>query len=219
VAPIPNEKENIVASFCAKCGSEVSPDKQFCTSCGAAAVPPVASQPVVAPAPSGSSALKIILIIIAVVVGLGVLGLCAAGYSAWRIARAFHVNGPGGQVTMSTPGGTFTANPEQSYTASELGTDIYPGAQGTKGGMRMELPTGSMVTGVFVTTDSKDQVVAFYKSKFGGNVSVFDSADGAVLTLTKGDKESVMVTVSAKPSQNDGKTQIAIVHTKSNKAS
>ena len=85
--------------------------------------------------------------------------------------------------------------------------------------MRMELPTGSMVTGVFVTSDSKDQVVAFYKTKFGSGASTFDTSDGAILTLPKGQQESVMVTITAKPSQNDGKTKVVIVHTKNNKAS
>jgi hypothetical protein len=85
--------------------------------------------------------------------------------------------------------------------------------------MRMELPTGSMVTGVFVTSDSKDQVVAFYKAKFGSAASTFDTNDGAILTLPIGDKESVMVTITGKPSENEGKTKIVIVHTKNSKAS
>jgi hypothetical protein len=34
-----------------------------------------------------------------------------------------------------------------------------------------------------------------------------------------GDKESVMVTVTGKPSENEGKTKIVILHTKNNKSS
>jgi len=34
-----------------------------------------------------------------------------------------------------------------------------------------------------------------------------------------GEKESVMVTITGKPSENEGKTKIVIVHTKDNKAS
>jgi hypothetical protein len=128
-------------------------------------------------------------------------------------------NGPNGQMTLSTPEGNVNLNPTESYSASDLGTDIYPGAKSVKGGMRMELPTGSMVTGVFVTSDSKDQVVAFYKAKFGSAASTFDTNDGAILTLPIGDKESVMVTITGKPSENEGKTKIVIVHTKNSKAS
>ncbi len=169
--------------------------------------------------PNPSSAVKIILIIVAIVVGLGVLGLGVAGYTVWRISRAVHMSGNGSEMTLSTPEGKVNLNTTESYTAAELGTDIYPGAQSVKGGMRMELPTGSMVTGVFVTSDSKDQVVAFYKNKFGSGASTFDTADGAILTLPMGDKESVMVTVSSRRSENDGKTKVVIVHTKNTKAS
>lgn len=251
-----------MASFCGKCGAEVSSDKQFCTVCGApvaaytpvvappqqAAPPPAAYTPVaappqqtvapaqpaaytpppVAPAPqfappskSGSSALKIILIIVLVLVGLGILGAGAFGIFIWRVAHAIHVSGTGanGQVTMNTPGGTIIANPTETFTASDLGTDIYPGATAGKGSMRMSLPTGSWITAVYVTSDSKDQVVSYYKSKFGSDASVYDSANSAVLTLQKGKQESVMVTVTANEAQDNGKTRITILHTISTKAS
>ena len=62
-------------------------------------------------------------------------------------------------------------------------------------------------------------MLAFYKDKFGSDSSVFDTSDGAVLTVNKGKQESVVVTITAKPDRNEGKTQITIVHTKSNKPS
>jgi hypothetical protein len=146
--------------------------------------------------------------------------MAGVGYVAWRVKKSIHLEGgPNGQVSMNIPGMSYSASSEQSFTASDLGTDIYPGAQSVKGGMRMELPTGSMVTGVFVTSDSKDQVVTYYKAKFGSGASTMDTADGAILTLPMGDKESVMVTVTGKPSENEGKTKIVILHTKNNKSS
>ena len=116
------------------------------------------------------------------------------------------------------PGGTVTTSGASSFTSDDLGTDIYPGAQSGHGSMKMDLPTGSMVTGVFVTGDSKDQVVSFYRNKFGSSASVYDTANGALLTLVRGQQETVMVTVTGNSSQDDGKTRIAIVHTKSNKS-
>jgi hypothetical protein len=210
-----------MASFCSKCGAQLSPDTQFCNACGtpvvaaAAVVAPV--QPVAPPAQSGGSALKIILIIIAVVVGLGILGMGAVGFFAWRVAHAIHVSGNGSDVTLHTPGGTLSTSSSEIYTAGELGTDIYPGATTGKGGMHMTLPTGSMVTAVFVTSDSKDQVLAFYKEKFGSDASIFDSGDGTVLTVNKGEQESVVLTITKGSSENEGKTQITIVHTTSKK--
>jgi nitrate reductase NapE component len=165
------------------------------------------ARPVAPPPSSGTSAVKIILIIVAIFVGLGIIGVGAFGFMAWRIARSVHVSGPNGEVSVSTPGGTITANPNERYSASDLGTDIYPGAQSAKGGMRLTLPTGSSVTAVFVTPDSKDQVVSYYKDKFGSQASIFDSANSA------------MVTVTPNSSQHDGKTQITIIHTTSTKGS
>ena len=213
-----------MSSFCSKCGAELSANAQACTACGTPVVAyvPVAvpAQPPAAPANSGGgSALKIILIILAVVVGLGILGMGAVGYFAWRVAHAVHLSttGSGSDVTINTPGGTLSTSSGEKFTASDLGTDLYPGAITGKGSMRMTLPTGSMVTGVFETTDSKDQVLAFYKGKFGSEASLFDSGDGTVLTLNKGDKESVVLTITKGTGDEEGKTQITIVHTTASK--
>jgi hypothetical protein len=179
---------------------------------------PVAQPVAAVPAKQGGSALKIILIIIAVFVGLGLIGAGAFGYFVWRVAHAVKMASSGGQLTIPTPGGTITANTHETFTSADLGTDIYPGATAGKGSLRMSLPTGSMVTAVYVTSDSKDQVVAYYKSKLGDAATVMDSADGAIITLNKGQQESIMVTVTANSSQYGGKTQIAIVHTTSTKS-
>ena len=228
-----------MASYCGKCGTEVPSGTQFCTACGtpSSAVPPVDAapvqqapvqqapvqqvpfQPAPAPAKSGSSALKIVLIVVAIFVGLGIIGAGLVGYGVWRVAHKLGVSSNGEHVTMSTSEGTVDVNTSKTYSADELGTEIYPGAQATKGSMKMDLPTGSMVTSVFTTSDSKDQVVAFYKNKFGSEASVMDVQDAAIISVKKGEKESVMVTVSSKDSENDGKTQIAIVHTTNNKPS
>jgi len=210
-----------VASFCTKCGAALSPDIQSCAACGApvaaaAAVTPLA-HPVALPPASGNSALKIVLIVLAVFIGLGILGMGAFGFFVWRVAHAVHVSGSGSDVTLHTPGGTLTANTAETFTAADLGTDIYPGATSGKGSMRMTTPSGSMVTAVYVTSDSKDQVLSFYKSKFGSDASVFDSPDGTVLTVSKGQQESLVVTITKGSSEYEGKTQIAIVHSTSSK--
>ena len=235
-----------MAIYCGKCGAEVPSDKQFCANCGtpvaaAAAAPayaPPTYSPVVTSAPpagyappppppgypgavpppaKSGGALKIILIVVAIVVGLGILGVGAVGFTVWRVAHAIHTSGKNGEVSIDTPGGTYTANSTEHYSASDLGTDIYPGAQSGKGGARLTLPNGSMVTAVYTTTDSKDQVVNYYKAKLGSEASVYDSANSAMLSLQKGQKESIMVTVSQNEAQDQGKTKIAIVHTKSTK--
>jgi hypothetical protein len=213
-----------VAGFCSKCGAQVVPGAYACSSCGT----PVAAAPAVAvpvpnpvPAPrQGPSALKVVLIILAVFVGLGILGAGAFGYMVWRAAHAIRMAANGDKMSLNLPGSSFSAGANETFSTSDLGTDIYPGATSAKGGMRMTLPTGSMVSAAYVTSDSKDQVIAFYKSKFGSaNTTSFDSADGSVITYEKSQQESVVVTVTSNPTEYDGKTQIHIVHTTATKSS
>lgn len=171
------------------------------------------------PASSGTSALKIVLIIIAVFVGLGILGAGAFGFFVWRVAHSIHVSGSGDNAAVSTPWGQINPNSSESFSSSDLGTDIYPGAKPGKGGMRMSLPSGKMVSAVYTTSDSKDQVLAFYKGRLSGNVSTFDTVNGSVISYNKGPQESIVITVTADAAENDGKTQIHIVHTTANKTS
>jgi hypothetical protein len=174
--------------------------------------------PAVPQAKGGSSALKIILIVIAILVGIGILGAGAVGFMVWRVAHAIHVANHGGELVLNTPNGSVSAGNGSNLTAEDLGTDIYPGAQNTKGGMRMSLPTGSIVSAVFLTSDSKDQVLNFYKSKLGSAASVFDNTNSAMISLKKGSQESIMVTISVRPGEDGGKTKISIVHTKNKRA-
>ena len=162
----------------------------------------------------GSTAVKIVLIIVAIFVGIGILGASIVGYGIWRVTHAIRVANHGGNITIpGSGGGSFSVNSSQRFTASELGTDIYPGATTTQGGMRMSTPSGSWITAIYVTSDSKDQVLNFYKSKFGSDSALMETNDAAILTLKKGEKETVMVTISARPNEDNGKTKISITHT------
>ncbi len=177
--------------------------------------PPAAPTPL--PAKSGGSGvLKIILIVVSVLVVLVMLVVGVVGYGIWRVAHAVHVNNSTGTMTINTPGGTMTANSTDKFTADELGTDLYPGADlGKSGNMRMSLPTGSVVAATFLTSDSKGQVVDFYKSKFGSQAVTMDMGEAAIVSLKKNDKDQVTVTVTQKADQFNGKTQIHIMHTTS----
>lgn len=189
------------------------------------AAPPAAPpyQPMVAPASApansgGSSTLKIVLIILGVIVVLVMLAAGVVGYGVWRAYRSIHVNSSTGAMTINTPNGTITTNPSETFTAAELGTDIYPGAQATRGSMRMTLPTGPMVAANFLTSDSKDQVVAFYKSKLGSQATSMDFGGNAIVTLKKSNQEQVTVTISQQANQFEGKTQIHIMHVVDNQS-
>jgi hypothetical protein len=162
----------------------------------------------------GGTVVKIILIVVAIIVAIFLLIGAVVGYGIWRVAHAVHEASHGGTVTIpGSSGGSFSINSNKTYSAAELGIDIYPGATSARGSMKMTLPTGSMVTGVFETADSKDQVIAFYKAKLGADASVSESDDSAVMTLKRSDKEQVMVTVSSRANESNGKTKFVILHT------
>jgi hypothetical protein len=229
------------AQFCAVCGTPVGgpPAPAFAAVPQAAPAFTPVSMPVQPAAPSGpvytptasypqtatpppaktGGALKIILIVVAIFVGIGILGAGAVGFMVWRVAHAIHSAANGQGVTLNTPGGAITTSGSKAFTADELGTDIYPGAESTTGSMRLNMPNGSMVTGAFLTSDSKDAVKDYYRAKFGSEASVFDTGNGAIISLRKGQEEAVTVTISSVPSESNGKTKFVIMHTKSTKSS
>jgi hypothetical protein len=162
------------------------------------------------PQKSGNTVLKVILIIVAVFVGLGILGAAGVSYVVYRASKVVHVNHDGSAVELTTPGGTFSAG-DTVVSASDLGIDLYPGSSQQKGAVRISTPKGSTVTAVFETNDSLDKVLSWYKDKLGSGASIFQSEKSAVLTLADDAKKtSVMVTISNE--DNDGKTKIAVMH-------
>jgi hypothetical protein len=168
--------------------------------------------PMGAPPPKpGPSALKIILIIVGIFVGLGIIGAGIIGYGVYRVAKSVHKD-VNGEITVNTPKGTITANPDQTFTASDLGTAIYPGATQAKGGLRMSLGSKTMVTANFLTPDSPDKVMAFYKGAAGSNAQIMSTGSGGIITMQSA-SDSVNVTVTQSANENNGDTQITIVHT------
>jgi hypothetical protein len=156
-----------------------------------------AYQPVATvPPKQGPSALKIVLIIVAIFVGIGIIGAGIVGYSAYKVFKA---------VKMS-------ASSSQPMTESDLGVAIYPGAEPGKANLRMTIAGKSMVTANYTTSDSKDQVVAFYQNSLGPAVQSNATANGETFLLNKGSGDTVTVTVAQNTTTNDGKTQIVIVH-------
>lgn|GEM_PF-1254150 len=200
-----------------KSGNEIASDQQTGAPSGTAAAQVVA-QPIAAPA-KGHSAVRIILIVVAVLVVLGVVAAGAVGYVAWRVSKAVHVGPNGAEISLQTPEGKITANSSDSFTPAELGTDLYPGAISVRGGMKMDMPTGSMVTAIYATADSSDKVAAFYKEKIGSAATFVQSSDKTVITLGQDKPESLVVTITANSSQDSGKTRIVILHSKKGKAS
>lgn len=174
----------------------------------------VAPQPAVVPAKSGgSSALKIILIILGIFAFFFLLLVAVLMYGCYKVKKAIHVNSSTGQTSLSVPGMSMNADSGMKFTSSELGTDIYPGAEPKKSGnMRMNIGGTSMVTASFLTSDSADKVVAFYKDKLGSNATSMEFGGTAIVTSKRSEQEQVTVTISQQANQSGGKTQIQIQH-------
>jgi hypothetical protein len=221
-----------VASFCSKCGAQLSSDTRFCQGCGAPTGFAASVATPVGAAPSGqvpvgqapaavapsSGALKIVLIIVGAVICLGMLSAVAVMFGLWRISRSVHVDQTGG-VTITTPGGKFSTGHTSGahLSETEVGAPIYPGAVAEEGGFKLGADSGSMATYVFKTSDSVAQVLAFYRDKFGPKTSVIETPQGGIVTAAKNDNEGIMVTVGR--NENEDKTSIAITHTTSTKDS
>ena len=166
------------------------------------------------PPPQSGGALKIILIVVGVFVLLGVVAAGFLGAFVWHATKAVsnsivHKNS-NGDVTINTPGGAITSGSASTISESDLGVALYPGATRGEGSMNMHTPLGSLVSAVFLTSDSPAQVVDYYKSKIGGDVSTMESGNSTVLTSGAESKNKVMITVTTVDS---GKTRINILHT------
>ncbi len=173
-------------------------------------------QPLKIPAGSRGGAGKVIVIILGVIFVL-VVAVVIGIWAVWHhYTKDIHVSqDSSGQASINIPGVNISANQNKSYTADELGIDIYPGATPAKGNFSMNTGKGSMVTATFVTNDSAEAVSTFYKGKAGpGEKTTMDTDDGSLITYSNPNKESVTVTVKGHDSSHDNKTSIIIIHTK-----
>jgi hypothetical protein len=226
------EEEDLMAQFCTKCGSPLAEGTVFCTSCGATAGAPAAPsaqapppQPAmgrVAPAPavgapaksSGSPVVKIILIVLAIVILLGLLSAASCVYFVYRTkqrVKEFQKQTgmtfpmPTGIPQGITPGGQAPAAPAGAVV--DTGIPVYPGATPWGGGSQFSGPTASMKAQAYTTGDSVDQVAAFYKDKMGSKAMV-SQAEGKVVVQTFGENGEVSVVITS--DARLGKTKIEI---------
>lgn len=204
-------------AFCNSCGAPLTAGTRFCNKCGAAiaAAPPapVVTTPVPVPPPPGnSSALKTVFIIIAVFVGLGILGIAMLAVIGIHFAKHSHVTQEGDHVKVESPFGTVESSKDPEQAAKDLGIDVYPGAQVLKNGSA-SVSFGNMhtVAANFESSDSIDKVCAFYKSKFPG--AKVATSDQNHCTIVSSDEKN-MITINVQASGDTTKFQITSVSKK-----
>jgi hypothetical protein len=198
-------------AFCNKCGATLDAGTKFCNKCGAvASTPPVpATSATSVPPTGGSSALKVILIVVAVIVGIGIIGMVTVGVVGYRIAKSSRVSQQGDHVKVDTPFGSVETSKDPEQAAKDLGIDVYPGAEVQKNGAS-SATFGNIrtVTAFFESTDSPDKVCAFYKSKFPA--AQVTTADQNRCTIVSNDRKN-MVTINIEANGDNSKIQITSV--------
>src|SRR5437868_6951572 len=180
-----------------------------------APIPPNPPYPNIPPPPttSGNTVLKIVLIVIAAMVLIGVIVAGAIGIGVYKVAKSGHKDSSG-NVSITTPGGTITAGQNNNVSAADLGVDLYPAVIRGEGSMNMKTPEGSMVTAVYRSSDPPDKIIAFYKERLGDKASVVQTSNGTVLSAGEKDRDNIVITITP---EGDS-TKIAIVHVTTTKS-
>jgi hypothetical protein len=196
-------------AFCNSCGATLASGAKFCTKCGTTQPTTASSAAVPAPtagAAAQSNALKIILIVVAMIVGLGILGVAGAGFVAWRIARHSRVNSRDGNVRVETPFGTVNTTTDPTEAARNIGIDLYPGAEVVKG-TSANVNFGGMhsASAEFETSDPAASVADFYKSKFPDARLISSEADHYTI-VSNHNKDMLSVSIESR----NGKTRIHV---------
>jgi hypothetical protein len=210
-------------AFCNSCGSVIDAGIRFCPKCGkptsAAGVAPQAVMPPpspMAPAPvpqgqpvaatGGSNAVKIVLIVVAVIVGIGIIGAVTVGFVIHRAIRGTHIESRDGNVKVHSPFGNVETSTDPEEAAKNLGVDVYPGSSVVKGSAaNMTFGKAHTAAAQFETSASPDTVAQFYRSKYPS--ATFSSSEADHFTLIAGGKDNV-TTITVEP--EEGKTRISI---------
>lgn len=217
--------------FCAKCGAPMAVDVSP-VQAPAAAVPaataqvmPQASAPAtpaapapaaaaVAPGPKKSSPfLKILLVVVGIFVFVGVASIGTCVYVAYRAKQKISAMADQAKkegYSLETPQGRLGASGPSSETASAATQDVppYPGSTATESGGGLTFGNeGGISSQEYETPDSVDQVLSFYKEKYGSKIAAVESEGTAQFSY--GTKTGV-TTVTMMRDEDSGKTRITI---------
>jgi hypothetical protein len=207
----------VTMAFCNSCGATLNPGTKFCNKCGVAVAPApgtTSTAPAPATAPTGgSSALKVVLIVVAVLVGVCILGVATVGIIGYHIARTSRVSQNGDHVKVETPFGSVETSKDPDQAAKDLGIELYPGAEVQRNGASSAAFGGiRTVTAVFETSDAPDKVCTFYKSKFPG--AMVTTSERNHCTIVSNDRKN-MITINIEANGGTTKLQITNVSKKS----
>jgi hypothetical protein len=160
-------------------------------------------------------ALRVALIIVAIVVGVGILGAAGLGVGAWRVSKSVAANNKSNDALFSIPGlGSIATGSDATADPTQLGAPVYPGAVQEKGAVSVGTSVAAGTEAHFTTGDPMSQVVAYYTSNMPGAI-LAETGGATVLNAAASTSatDRVTVTISAGSGSNAGKTAIVIVRT------
>jgi len=225
-----------MARYCSSCGAAAEEGLAFCSQCGAAlaapepaaaeappappagpAVPPAA--PAAAPAKKSGSLVKIILIVVLVFVFLAVAAVGTCVYVGYRAKKAvtdhIKIDEDGKVLEIPTPEGPITLGGTPAETPKEIGgVPVYPNATALGRGGQLSFGDKFQMGGQeFETDDSVDDVLAFYREKYGSELNEVKSGDHYRLSVNTGTPQQPhSVTIDILPDAASGKTKIVMAH-------
>ena len=216
--------------FCNKCGAPMEAPAAPAHPTGAAptaAPPPAAPGTPVSAAPSApapaapaapgaakkpSPVVKIVLIVVGIFVFLGVAGMATCVYVAYRAKQKISAMAEEAKKgNLGTPEVSIATGGEGSKAEASATQDVppYPGSVATQTGGGVNFGgQGGISTQEYETSDSVEQVLAFYKDKLGPDITVIQSQDKTQFMY--GTKTG-MTTVSLERDDDSDKTKITIV--------
>ncbi len=153
------------------------------------------------------------MIVVAVIVLIGILGIATVGIIGYRIAKSSRVNQNGDHVKLETPFGSVETSKDPDQAAKDLGVDLYPGAEVQRNGASSAAFGGiRTVSAVFEVSDAPDKVCSFYKSRFPG--AMVTTSDQNRCTIVSNNQRN-MITINVEASGDRTKLQITNVSKKS----
>ena len=181
---------------------------------------PTATAPAGYPAPipvKSGSGLKIVLIIVAIVVGIGVIGVGIVGFGVYRVVHSVKnavVTDDKGNVSLNSATTGISMGKNVTVTPDELGVPVYPGATLGDGGIRMKTKAGSMLTVVYKTSDDVDTVANFYKGKMPEAELTATGSSNATVLKSGPKNDQTMVMISPRNGSDKSVTNIVITRIK-----
>jgi zinc-ribbon domain len=193
--------------FCSKCGAKVPdavPPVEAAAATPAAPAQPASQAPPPAPSsipvpaaatvaagPKKSSPIvKILLVVVGLFVFIGVAGMGTCVYIGYRAKQKISAMADQAKkegFSLETPQGSVGASGSSAKTAEAATRDVppYPGATPTESGGGLTFgASGGVSVQEFETPDSVEQVLAYYKDKFGPKINVVEAMGNAEFTYS-----------------------------------